>query len=107
MEDGAPMLRDNDDEFDELELEAEPEPRDLDFPPDPELIAQGWERRFMADPARAKEAVALYTELGYEVRAEPIRQVEMGPDCGDCRVATYMGFVTIYTRKQEASGAHA
>jgi len=34
---------------------------------DPALVAQGWERRFTADAQRAKEAMELYEQLGYEV----------------------------------------
>ncbi len=72
---------------------------DLDFPPDPQLEAQGWTRRFMADSARAREATRLYTELGFEVRAEPIQFAELSLACGDCRLATCLAYVTIYTRK--------
>jgi hypothetical protein len=41
-------------------------------PPDAELIAQGWERRFIADGKRALDALEMYEELGHEVRIEPI-----------------------------------
>lgn len=70
--------------------------------PDPELVAEGWERRFIADAVRAKEAMDLYQELGYEVRAEPIRAEEMGADCEDCRLLMLLQFRTIYTRKERA-----
>ena len=51
--------------------------------PDPVLTAQGWERRFVADGARAKEAIDLYQQLGFEVRAEPVGSAELGDDCDD------------------------
>jgi hypothetical protein len=71
----------------------------LDFPADPELVADGWERRFMADPPRAEEARIIYTELGYEVRAEAIKPSELSVLCGDCRLATCKAYVTLYTRR--------
>jgi hypothetical protein len=45
---------------------------DAQLKPNSSLIAQGWERRFTADEQRAKEAMELYSQLGYEVRAEPV-----------------------------------
>lgn len=71
----------------------------LDFPADPQLVAGGWERRFMADPPRAEEARIIYTELGYEVRAESIKPSELSVLCGDCRLATCQAYVTLYTRR--------
>jgi len=68
--------------------------------PDPERLAEGWERRFIADAARADEAVALYESLGFEVVADPIRPDEMGEDCEDCRLLALMKFRTIYTRRK-------
>ena len=75
----------------------------LDFPADDKLVAEGWQRRFMADPVRLQEATALYTELGYEVRAETIQPNEMSSVCGSCRIATCQAYVTIYTRKRARS----
>lgn len=63
------------------------------------LAAEGWERRFTADPARVKEAVELYTKLGYEVRTEPVRAAEFKDECGGCH-AVPVQFQTIYTRKK-------
>ncbi|HJW83677.1 MAG TPA: hypothetical protein VJ754_05170 [Anaerolineae bacterium] len=72
---------------------------DFERPPDPQLVAEGWERRFMADARRLKEYTELYASMGFEVRAEPIRLEEIGPDCGDCSLVLYRLFVTIYTRR--------
>ncbi len=72
---------------------------DLDFPPDPVLTAQGWERRFMADPTRAQEAIQLYTELGFEVHVAEINPSELSELCGDCGLETCRAYTTIYTRK--------
>jgi hypothetical protein len=73
---------------------------DAQLPPDSSLIAQGWERRFTADEQRAKEAMELYTQLGYEVRAEPVLPEELQDDCRDCRTIVSFYFQTIYTRKR-------
>jgi len=69
---------------------------------DPKLLAEGWERRFMADGARAKEAVELYEELGYEVRTEAVHAEEVADDCEDCQLLMLLKFQTIYTRKGTA-----
>ena len=65
----------------------------------PELVAQGWERRFITDRRRAREMVDLYTELGYEVHLEPLDQQEFAEECEDCALVALMKFVTLYTRK--------
>jgi hypothetical protein len=65
------------------------------------LVAEGWERRFVTDGRRAAEVVELYEELGYEVRAEPVRQEELENDCEDCQLIVLMQFKTIYTRKKD------
>jgi hypothetical protein len=70
---------------------------------DPKLVAEGWERRFIADGRRAEEAVALYQQLGYEVRAEPLRQDELEDNCEDCQLVALMQFKTIYTRRKESA----
>ncbi len=70
---------------------------------DPVLIAEGWERRFVTDGRRAAEAVELYEELGYEVRAETVRREELENECEDCQLVLLMQFKTIYTRKKDRS----
>ena len=68
--------------------------------PDPARVADGWERRFIADGERAAEAIRLYEELGFEVAADPIRQEELGSDCTDCQLLMLLQFRTIYTRRR-------
>jgi hypothetical protein len=68
----------------------------------PELVAQGWQRRFTADERRIKEVVELYTQLGYEVRTEPVRTEELDGDCQSCRATVSVPFHTIYTRRPKA-----
>jgi hypothetical protein len=72
---------------------------DIEFPADPKLVAEGWQRRFMADPSRVEESTRLYADLGFEVRAEAIDPGELSELCGDCRLATCLAYVTIYTRR--------
>jgi hypothetical protein len=72
---------------------------DLDLKPDPELVAQGWERRFMADTYRADEATHIYEELGFEVRRESVKPEEFNAICGECDFTACKNYMTIYTRK--------
>lgn len=73
---------------------------DLNFPPDPQLSAAGWERRFMADPERATEATELYRSMGFEVRVEPVQTAELSAWCHGCQILVCRSFKTIYTRKK-------
>ena len=78
---------------------------DFDIPGDPELLAQGWVRRNLADPSRATEVTRLYTELGFEVRAEPLLPTAFGPECGGCALDACRSYVMIYTRKAPPGSA--
>lgn len=69
------------------------------LPPDPKLLAKGWERRFIADPRMAREAVDSYGELGYEVRLEPISLDGLKDECSGCK-AMLQRFSAVYTRKK-------
>ena len=66
---------------------------------DPTLIAAGWERRQLADPNRAKEAIDLYESLGFEVLAKELKDSDFGEDCKTCAVVGCQGYVMIYTRR--------
>ena len=70
---------------------------------DPALLAAGWERRFVADGARAAELVRLYEDLGYEVLSRPIAPGQVVGSCDGCRVAILAAFRMIYTRRPAAS----
>jgi hypothetical protein len=67
--------------------------------PDPKRIMAGWEPRFVADRARAEEAIRLYRDLGFEVVADLIEPDDLSPDCGDCGLAMALRFRMIYTRR--------
>ncbi len=75
---------------------------DAQLQPDPALVAEGWERRFTADAQRAQEAIELYAQLGYEVRAESLRQEEFTGECEGCHSGVVLEFKTIYTRKKQS-----
>lgn len=71
---------------------------DAQLQADPALVAEGWERRFTAGAQRVQEVTELYSQLGYEVRAEPMPS-ERAKDCEDCHSLIISKFKTIYTRR--------
>ena len=71
----------------------------LDLSPNSELIAQGWERRFMLGPDRLDETCELYTELGYEVHKQLVEPPVDNQTCFECQTVACKDYVTIYTRK--------
>jgi hypothetical protein len=66
---------------------------------DPTLLAQGWDRRFVAEGARAAELSQLYESLGYDVLCKPIRPEQIGGSCAGCQAAILASFCLIYTRR--------
>ncbi|MFQ5706609.1 MAG: hypothetical protein ACE5HO_04120 [bacterium] len=71
------------------------------IPADPELLAAGWERRFIADARMARDAIDTYGDLGYEVRLEPIDPEGLRDECSGCKVL-FKHFSAVYTRKKPA-----
>lgn len=65
--------------------------------PDP-LVEEGWERRFIAVGARLEESVALYKELGFEIRLELPTALDLREECGDCHAALQL-YRVLYTRR--------
>jgi hypothetical protein len=59
-----------------------------------------WERRFVADPARAREAVEVYTRAGFDVRAEPLSPEDLREECASCQLVQAGLFRVIYTRRR-------
>lgn len=68
---------------------------------DPALLAEGWERRQLADPQRAAETTELYESLGFEVLAKELTESDFGDACKTCAVVGCQGYVMIYTRKKK------
>jgi hypothetical protein len=59
-----------------------------------------WERRFIADPARAAEAIELYRQAGFEVRAESIVPDDLRDECESCALVRAGLLQVIYTRRR-------
>lgn len=92
------------DDFVKIETLAEGSGRrflsDAQLQPEPGLVAEGWERRFTADEQRVQEVVELYSQLGYEVRVEPVHVDDLHEDCTDCHNLIGSKFKAIYTRRR-------
>ena len=74
-----------------------------------ELLAAGWEKRFVAIEPRLQEAVELYEEIGFEVLLEPLPTEEelKGAGCEEsgctaCFDVDRERYRIIYTRAKEA-----
>jgi hypothetical protein len=72
-----------------------------------ELVAVGWERRFIACEPRLSEMVAMYQEIGFEVHLEPLpSKEEMDQSgceesgCTACFDVDPERFRIIFTKKQ-------
>jgi hypothetical protein len=61
------------------------------------LAVDGWRRRFVGGPPRLEEMVALYRELGHDVRVEELTDQDLADSCAGCRVALSF-FRIVYTR---------
>ncbi|OGO69516.1 MAG: hypothetical protein A2Z37_18710 [Chloroflexi bacterium RBG_19FT_COMBO_62_14] len=73
------------------------------FRPDPRLLAQGWDHRFVAGGPRLKESLELYEALGLDVLAEPLPPESFPEECEGCQLAARLGFRMIYTRRRSPS----
>jgi hypothetical protein len=71
---------------------------------DAPLIAAGWERRFLVGGDRMAEMIALYRELGYEVKAEAVPREGLDPSCDSC-LSGQVAHHILYTRRPPAGGA--
>lgn len=67
---------------------------------DPALVAAGWVARFLTDGGRAKEAMQIYADLGFEVRTQPLAPDHVGPLCAECQVTACSLYAMIYTRRR-------
>jgi len=62
----------------------------------PVIGPRKWEKRFIIDSARAAEAARLYRSIGFEVRTQPVRNLEE-LKCTDC-FSTEDELVEVWTR---------
>ncbi len=67
--------------------------------PDPARVADGWERRFVIERARAADLVALYEASGYEVAVDAVAPELLEDECVDCRLVLHLAYVQVYTRR--------
>ncbi len=67
---------------------------------DPELEAEGWLRRHLADQDRAKEAAELYSSLGFEVKLQKLTPTNFGASCQDCATSICSSYVMVLTRRK-------
>lgn len=63
-----------------------------------DLLAQGWQRCFIAEEPRLSEAVQTYEELGFEVTLLAVEQDD--GECTECMKQMSDRFKVIYTRKK-------
>ncbi len=70
------------------------------FSPDPELEAEGWELKFIADSRIARDGVDTYREAGYEVKLMALTGDDLKDECSGCK-ATFQQFKALYTRKNQ------
>jgi len=68
---------------------------------DPDLVAAGWELRFIADEHRMPEARELYEQIGFDVRAEPLPGTDDPDECSACQDIV-RHFHAIYTRRRSS-----
>jgi hypothetical protein len=69
---------------------------------DPTIDADGWVRRHLADPVRARESIELYESLGFEVMSRRLQPDDLGPECQACAASVCSSYVLIYTRARHA-----
>ena len=76
------------------------EPTDHGVQTNAALVADGWVRRYLADPHRAQEAVLTYGAAGFEVHLERLVPASFGEKCQGCAEAVCHSYVVVYTRKR-------
>ena len=81
-------------------VDGDGEPSEAFIAADPKLLAGGWVRRHLADPAHARESTELYTSMGYEVKMQKLTPSDLSPMCGRCALDVCKSCVLIYTRRK-------
>jgi len=66
-------------------------------PTEVDLLAEGWERCFVADEPRLSEAVETYREIGFEVLLLPVPLDDEA--CTECMAADPDRYRLIYVRR--------
>jgi hypothetical protein len=73
-----------------------------------ELVALGWEKRFLADEPRLSEMKEVYESIGFEVLLEPLPEKEELAHCSESGCTACLDldpdrYRTIYTRTKDPS----
>ncbi len=71
----------------------------------PALAAEGWQRRYLADESRAKEAEETYRAAGFEVLLHRLKPDDFGDKCVDCAASVCASYVVVYTRRPRPQAA--
>ncbi len=66
------------------------------------ILAEGWERRYVADPRAAKEAEENYAQLGFDVLLVPPDPESLKEECSGCKVVVG-DYRIVFTRRRTAS----
>lgn len=67
-----------------------------------DLVAAGWERRTVTDPAKAAELEALYASLGFETMTTGLDPSSFGEECTTCAVTACATYVAVFTRERRS-----
>jgi len=70
---------------------------------EPQLMAEGWERRTVTDPTRIGELEELYSSLGFETCTTEMDPDSFGDACNTCAVTACSTYLALFTRKETAS----
>lgn len=73
-------------------------PGSFSAPDEPQLLASGWERRFLADKGRADETAELYRSMGLEVLVTAPSPAKFAENCEGCAATVCASYVIVYTR---------
>ena len=68
-----------------------------------DLLAEGWQRAFIADEPRLSEAVETYIEIGWEVALLPVPEED--GQCTECMKEDPGRFRLIFIRRPDGSPA--
>ncbi len=64
------------------------------------VLNAGWERRFVADPERARELSELYVRAGFEVRVATTIPDDFDESCATCPLIRLGLLRIVYTRRK-------
>ena len=64
---------------------------------------EGWEKKGTYDEPRLSEVVAMYREIGFEVRLAPFDPEGDGGECTECMKSAPRKYQTVYTRRKSTA----